>query len=482
MIGTHCDLIQSRNPLNRNRYINEAEAVLRSLADSQKLRYNENILRITTTDLYSDLAHFKSLLSILRSNVSSFIYKKRGITASSSSSNDNTSSSPSSNDGLAFTMMRLQIEEEKKKERKYMMWDEYLRLFADFNITNEEQIKSITQSLVNFGAILTYRQYNSGAGSLVIIDPVWLATAFTSIISISFQSSALRRGYFKETNLHSNWRNKSIDESVWPHLLRLFETLCLIVKRPNNEYYVPAMLHTPHQLSQNDFVEVERRNQYIADHVPAEYQCMCRSYEFSVDGGLPFGFIDRLVVRLMQYPEMDVQLSTWIDDYYLSSSSSSSLPSYHLRIQRIGDHQIRIILYHPPFPSSSSSSSSLASDSWMSFFIHFVFESPHVIVQSYMQSSIKRVNIIPSLNDERTEYISEDQIIAMIMNSNLLFANHTNDLQSLSSLSEAEIASILSSLPDFLVRDIARFDLSNYMIEKKIGKGGFGTIWLAAAS
>ena len=151
MIGTHCDLIQSRNPFNRNRYIDEAEAVLRSLADSQKLRYNENILRITTTDLYSDLVNIKSLLSILRSNASSFIYKKRGITASSS------------NDGLAFTIMRLQIEEEKKKERKYMMWDEYLRLFADFNIANEEQIKSITQSLVNFGAILTYRQYNSGA-------------------------------------------------------------------------------------------------------------------------------------------------------------------------------------------------------------------------------------------------------------------------------------------------------------------------------
>jgi len=425
MIGTHCDLIQSRNPLNRNQYINEAEAILRSLATAEKLRYNEKILRITTTNNKADISTLKSVFDIMKENTSSFIYKKRGITASSKS-----------NDGLAFTMMRLQIEEEKKKERKYMMWDEYLRLFADFNITNEEQIKSITQSLVSFGAILTYRQYNSGAVSLVIIDPVWLATAFTSIISISFQSSAQRRGYFKETNLHSNWRNKSIDESVWPHLLRLFETLCLIVKRPNNEYYVPAMLHTPHSSSSsssssNDYVEVEKRNKYIADNVPSEYQCMCRSYEFSVDGGLPFGFIDRLVVRLMQYPEMDVQLSTWIDDYYLSSSSSSSsLPSYHLRIQRIGDHQIRIILYHPPFlssSSSSSSSSSLASDSWMSFFIHFVFESPHVIVQSYMQSSIKRVNIIPSLNDERTEYISEDKIIATIKNSNLLFANHTND-------------------------------------------------------
>ena len=101
-----------------------------------------------------------------------------------------------------------------------------------------------------------------------------------------------------------------------------------------------------------------------------------------------------------------------------------------------------------------------------------------------MQSSIKRVNIIPSLNDERTEYISEDQIIAMIMNSNLLFANHTNHSlsSSSSSLSEAEMASILSSLPDLLVRDIARFDLSNYVIEKLIGRGGFGTIWIASSS
>ena len=359
-----------------------------------------------------------------------------------------------------------------------MMWDEYLRLFAEFNITNEEQIKSITQSLVNFGAILTYRQYNIGGGSLVIIDPVWLATAFTSIISISFQSSALRRGYFKEANLHANWSNKSIDESVWPHLLCLFETLCLIVKRPNNEYYVPAMLHTPHQLTPKDYVEVERRNKFIAEFVPAHYQCICRLYEFSVDGGLPFGFIDRLVVRLMQYPEMDVQSSTWIDDYYLSSISSSSSSSssrsfYHLRIQRIDDHQIRIILYHPPFlSSSSSSSSSLASDSSMSFFIHFVFESPHVIVQSYMQSSIKRVDIIPtsisSSSKEISEYISEDRVIEMIMNSNLLFSNHTNDSKS-SSFSNAEMAPIFNSLPDLLLCDIARFDLSNYVIEKKIG-------------
>ena len=137
--------------------------------------------------------------------------------------------------------------------------------------------------------------------------------------------------------------------------------------------------------------------------------------------------------------------------------------------------------------------SSLLSD--ISFFVHFVFESPHIIIQSYKQSSIKRVEIIPfSLSSlttsiEGNNHFTEDQIIELIFNSGLLFSNQSTLGHSSSSSSSVVVAAIssllqgiLSSLPDLLLSGVSRFDFSDYVIEKKIGKGGFGTIWLAASS
>ena len=60
-----------------------------------------------------------------------------------------------------------------------------------------------------------------------------------------------------------------------------------------------------------------------------KYKCIRRKYEFSPK--IPFGFIDKLIVKYLHFQGMTMHEITWTNDFYLYSSHKF----YHLLIQLI---------------------------------------------------------------------------------------------------------------------------------------------------
>ena len=230
----------------------------------------------------------------------------------------------------------------------------------------------------------------------------------------------------------------------------------LMVVLPSGKYYVPAMLHTPksskpsHLGNEKNKLIVSRfREQNI------KYNCIRRKYEFSPR--IPFGFIDKLIVKYLHFPGMIMDKSTWTNDFYLYSKEDGNYNHrfYHILVQVINNEENNDFL-HTELMISIFYPETEEDNLYFSFFCHFIFQSPHDLASSsiHFTFSIKTVSILGE-NLQKNPIGNEETILLNLRNN-------------------------LDRQKYFISPEIKLFDINNHKCKliKKLGSGGFGQVYL----
>jgi len=318
----------------------------------------------------------------------------------------------------------------ERENRKILWWRDYVSLCNEEGMEREGEIMKVTELFVSSGVIVTYKGRSTAASSLVILDPVWLAAAFTSIVSIEFVSSNMRRGKFTRDQIVNNWTKKGIEESTWSELERLFEMFHMLVRLPDGSYYVPAMLHSPKRSKPKELPSVEM----VKMKIKIEMEHQRRVYEFNM---LPFGLIDRIVVGILHFPAMEVHPSTWENLFYLTGAN------WHILLQEEDHKRITIDLFY---------ATSELENVQFNLFHQYLFNSPKELLHAYPARQVTNVLVFlngRSMGNEKELY-------------SRLLEHGDNEIR------------------QFFLPGIPLVDGNTAIIEKKLGKGGFGIVWLGS--
>ena len=443
-LGTHCDLIKN---LFSSKKIEIGMKVLFKLAKSNHLNCVPEVFKFYKSDRSQTLKNnISGILNQIELNSKKFIKKDLGI---SNHSSYNVHS-------LQFCILKHNIELQRIK-KPFMMQNEFKNLFFE-NESHENMIK-YTKLLKVLGIIETYQFESSAASEIIFLDPKWLSEIFTSIVSIQMQSSKNRRGFFTQNQIKNTLKSQNISENIWEEIFTIFEMFHLMVLLPSGEYYVPAMLHTP-KSSKPSHLGNEKNKLIITafKEKNISYKCIQREFEFSPR--IPFGFIDKLIVKYLHFPGMTMHESTWINDFYLYSKEDGNYNHrfYHLLIQMINNdennddfmsNKLMISIFYPENEENNL---------YFSFFCHFIFQSPHDMVTSSIYSTLSIENVKCSILEENLQenLIGDEKSILFNFRKNLNLKKF------------------------FIPSDIKLFDseIHKCKLIKKLGSGGFGQVYL----
>ena len=442
-LGTHCDLIYSYS-LWKPKQIEKATNILLNLAKSNHLNHIPKVFEFYKSDWSSTLtSNISGILNQIQTNSEKFFLQDLEI--SKNANNDHA---------LQFCILRHNIELQQTN-KPFMMRNEFEKLF--FENESQENIIRYTKLLKAAGVIETYRFESPAASEIIFLDPKWLSQTFTSIVSIQLHSSTNRRGFFTKTQIEDNLKRNNIAENIWEEIFTIFEMFHLMVILPSGEYYVPAMLHTP-KSSKPSHLGNEKNKLVIDAFVKKniKYKCTRRKYEFSPR--IPFGFIDKLIVKYLHFPGMTMHETTWTNDFYLYSEEdgNSNHRFYHLLIQEINTNEkkdlmstnLMISIYYPEKEENNLN---------FSFFRHFIFQTPHDIATSSIYSTTISINNIFILGENLQEDpIGEEKNILFNFKKNMNFQEHI--------------------IPSGIKLFDSEFNKCKFT--KKLGKGGFGQVYL----
>ena len=439
-LGTHCDLIFDRIlntritrgknallELARSNHLNCVPKVFKFYKSKKKADLNKNISRIFRA-IQNNLEKFSNIELVL-SNNNNLIHS------------------------LQFCTLRHNIELQRGT-RPFMMQNEFENMFFESKDESKEIIDKYTKLLKISGIIETYRFESSAASEIIFLDPKWLSITFTSIISVNNQSSENKRGFFTRNQIEKHLNEQNITQNIRNEVFTIFEMFHLMVVLPSGKYYVPAMLHTPKfsKLShlgdeKNALIITKFKEQNI------KYNCIRRKYEFSPR--IPFGFVDKLIVKYLHFPGMTMHESTWTNDFYLYSEEDGNYNNrfYHILVQVIINEEnndflhteLMISIFYPEIEEDNL---------YFSFFCHFIFQSPQDLASSsiHSTSSIKNIFIF---GENQENPIGNEENILLNFRKNLECQKY-----------------IISS-------DIKLFDSEIHRCEltKKLGAGGFGQVY-----
>ena len=188
-----------------------------------------------------------------------------------------------------------------------------------------------------------------------------------------------------------------------------------------------------------------------------KYKCIRRKYEFSPQ--IPFGFIDKLIVKYLHFPGMTMHKTTWTNDFYLHSTEDGNYNHrfYHLLIQLINNYknndfmssELMISIFYPEYEEENNL--------YFSFFSHFIFQSPHDLASSPMYSTTTSIKNISILGENLQENpIGEEKNILLNFRKNKDFQKY------------------------IIPSDIKVFDseIHKCKLNKISGSGGFGQVYL----
>ena len=441
LLGTHCDLISTFFTSSK---IKQGIASLLQLA---KFNYLNCVPEVFTF-------YKSSRKSTLKNNVSGILQKiQYNLEKFKEFDNDNS---------LQFCTLKHNIELQRKT-RPFMMLYEFENIF--FANESQENINKYTK-LLNVSGIIEIYQFgsklassdfvSSKASEIIFLDPKWLSQTFTSIISIKMQSSKNRKGFFSRNQIENNLKNQEIPEHIWDEIIKIFEMFHLIVVLPSGEYYVPAMLHTPKSSKPSHLGN--EKNELVIDAFKEKnikYKCIRRKFEFSPK--LPFGFIDKLIVKYLHFPGMAIHGSTWANDFYLYYEEDGNYNPrfYHLLIQVINNENndfdysnLMISIFYPATEENNT---------YFSFFCHFIFQSPHDIVASPIHYSTTQIeNIFILEENQNVDPIGDEKNILFNFRQYPLFRKY------------------------FISSDIKVYDneIHECQLIKKLGTGRFVQVFL----
>ena len=364
LIGTHCDLFDKDDSGKHKKQFTINKLLL--LSETTSLHCHNKVYEIDK-DYWT-----YQILQRIRAQAIEYIRKDQGF---------------SQNGDCSFTIQYLMTKEKIEKERArkpFMWWNEFkTEIFYSQNIHSEEYISQVCKSLKNSGVIETHRFHSSGASDLVILDPIFLTSALSSIITLN-SSPKNKRGYFTLEEIVNNFHSKKIeDKNIKKELLIIFEMFHLIIKLPSGEYYVPGMIHSQTSNTMDHFKhEIQSKIDFISQN--KSFQFIGRKYKFLPR--IPFGFIERLIVRILHFPGMEIHSNSIVNNFYVFSEEDGNYNNrnFHIFIQldeeeNKEDHSIlNISIYYPKDEENYF---------YSLFLLHHIFQSPHEVLYSFVHSN-----------------------------------------------------------------------------------------------
>ena len=395
-IGTHCDLFGNK----------ESGIHMKQLAIDKLLQLSK-ITNLHSHKHVHELAFAKKnrtkyttirkILQQIRTHTAKYIRKDQGLSQSGDCSF-----------AIQYLMAKYKIE--KEKERKpFMWWNEFEKeIFHSENIHSEECILQVSKSLKNSGVIETHRFHSSGASDLVILDPIFLTGAFGSIITLN-SSRDNKRGYFTFDEIEKNFHSNNIEnKNMKKELLLIFEMFHLIIKLPSGEYYVPGMIHSQSDHIDNVKHEIQSKIQRISRNQSFRY--IGRKYIFSPR--ISFGFIERLIVRILHFPGMEIHPISTVNNFYVFSEEDGNYNNrnYHIFIQLDDEEEninenhlstLKISIYYPREEENHF---------YSLFVFHVIFQSPHEVLHSFIHSN-SSIDQTILLNNQHQEIGTESDLL-----------------------------------------------------------------------
>ena len=374
-IGTHCDWFDN----NHSGILKKQLAIdkLLQLAETTSLHCHNQVYELFSIDIDTDKVWYEDsviheILRQIRDHTSKYIRTEQGFSQSGDCSF-----------AIHYLKTKHKIEKEKSK-KPFMWWNEFKKeIFHSENIHSEEYIWQLSKSLKNSGVIETHRFHSSGASDLVILDPIFLTGAFGSIITLN-SSPNHKRGYFTLHDIETNFHSHEITEKrMQKELLLIFEMFHLIIKLPSGEYYVPGMIHSQSR-NNIDHFKHEIQSKMKEFDSGESFLFIGRKYIFSPR--IPFGFIERLIVRILHCPGMEIHPSSTKNNFYVFSEEGGNYNSrnFHIFIQlddekNEDNSSLKISIYYPREEEENNF--------YCLFFFHVIFQSPHEILHSFVNSN-----------------------------------------------------------------------------------------------
>ena len=382
-LGTHCDLISN---LFSNSKIKKGTESLLQLAQFNHLNCIPQVFTFYKSSWKQTLKkNVSSILKQIRKNYDKYTEKAIGL------SNKNISSIE-----FKFSILKYNIQI-KSKTKPFMIRSEFENLFFDLENESHENVEKFTKLLEISGIIVIFLFESPGRSEIIFLDPKWLWKIFASIISVQIISSKNRRGFFTKNQIEKNLKIHDIPENIWEEIFPIYEMLHLMVVLPSGEYFVPAMLHTPKSFKPSHLGN--EKNKLVIDSFKEKnikHKCMRRKYEFSPR--IPFGFIDKLIVKYLHFPGMTTHSSTWTNDFYLYSEDCNHR-FYHLLIQVMNpddfmNTDLMVSIFYPENEENNL---------YLAFFCHVIFQSPHELITSSAYSSTSSIENILILGENLQE-------------------------------------------------------------------------------
>ena len=443
-LGTHCDLIYN---FFWSEKIERGMQVLFKLAQSNRLNYFPKVYTFYKSNWSQTLrGNVSRILNQIRINSEKFILKDLGISNNEIDNNVNS---------LQLSKLKYKIELQRTN-KPFMKRNEFENQF--FANESQENMIQYTKLLKVLGIIETYQFESTAASEIIFLDPKWLSQTFTSIVSIQLHSSTNRRGFFTKDQIENNLKRNNISKNIWDEIFTIFEMFHLMVVLPSGKYYVPAMLHTPKETKPSHLGN--EKNKLVIDAFKEKnikYKCIRRKYEFSPQ--IPFGFIDKLIVKYLHFPGMTMHESTWTNDFYLYSEEDGNYNHrfYHLLIQLINNDEnndfmsseLMISIFYPECEEENNL--------YFSFFCHFIFQSPHDLATLPMYSTTTSIENIFILGENlQANPIGEEKNILLNFRNKKEFQKY------------------------MIPSDIKVFDseIHKCKFSKKLGSGGFAQVYL----
>ena len=411
LIGTHCDKFGNKHSGIQKKQL--AIDKLLQLASTYSIHYHKQVYELAKVSENEEwfanadanvreksfwFAYERSviheILQQIRNHTTEYIRRDQGFSQSGDCSF-----------AIQYLMAKRKIEKEKVR-KSFMWWNEFkTEIFHPQNIHSEEYIWKLSQSLKNSGVIETHRFHSSGASDLVILDPIFLTGAFGSIITLN-SSPKQKRGYFTLDEIENNFYDKGIEYEK--ELLFIFEMFHLIIKLPSGEYYVPGMIHS--QSGNNmDHFKHEIQSKIFEFDSSESFQFIGRKYKFSPR--IPFGFIERVIVRILHFPGMEIHPSSIVNNFYVFSEEGGNYNNrnFHIFIhldnetEKEDDSILKISIYYPREEENNF---------YCLFFFHVIFQSPHEVLYSFLNSN-SSIDKTILLNHKKQEIGTE---IDLVMN------------------------------------------------------------------
>ena len=335
LVGTHCDIFEDiESEIHKQLAIDK----LLTLAETTNLHCHKHVYEFASvfsspsdSNWFLGKQHADSviiqILHQIRVHAEEYIRREQGFSQSGDCSF-----------AIQYLMAKCKIEKEKAR-KPFMWWNEFkTEIFHVQNIYSEEYIWQVSKSLKNSGMIETHRFHSSGASDLVILDPIFLAEAFGSIITLN-SSPKNKRGYFTLDEIENSFHSKNIeDKNKKKELLLIFEMFYLIIKLPSGEYYVLGMIHSQSGNNRDHFKH-EIQFKMIQFDSRESFQFIGRKYIFSPR--IPFGFIERLIVRILHFPGMEIHSRSTVNNFYVFSEEGGNYNNrnFHIFIHLDDEHE-----------------------------------------------------------------------------------------------------------------------------------------------